>query len=197
MSYSKKTEDKVLWQAFKRGDETAFAELYKRYMGLLFSYGKKISGDEQAVEDGIQDLFIDLWQSRSRLGDVETARFYLFSSLRRKLIHTLRQDKLPADNLDHTEEWKLPVSPAHESALINAEIADFQTASLQDRLKQLPLRQYEVLMLYYYHGFSYTQISDMMSINEQSVRNLQHRGLQKLRQLITWAVVSLFLFNFL
>ncbi|RRB02243.1 RNA polymerase sigma factor [Larkinella rosea] len=182
MIYSVTTDDKTLWQAFKRGDETAFSLLYQRYVRVLFSYGKKITGDEQAVEDAVQDLFVDLWQSRSRLSDVESARFYLFRSLRRKIHRSIRPDQVLSERWETTDELLLPISHAAETEVINAELLQIQTADLQAKLKSLPLRQYEVLILYYYQDFTYPQIAMMLGINEQSVRNLLQRALLKLRQ---------------
>lgn len=181
MPFSETTDDKLLWQAFKQGDKGAFSLLYQRYIRVLFSYGKKISPDEQAVEDAIQDLFVDLWQSRGRLSDVESARFYLFRSLRRKIHTSIRPAQALSECWEITDEALLPVSPAQESELIHAEMIQLQTVDLQTRMKTLPLRQYEVLMLYYYQDFSYTQIASILAINEQSVRNLLQRALHKLR----------------
>lgn len=183
MPFSEVTDDKLLWQAFKQGDKSAFSLLYQRYVRILISYGKKISQDEQTVEDAVQDLFFDLWQSRSRLSDVESARFYLFRSLRRKIHKSIRPDQGLSDSWEITDEELLPISPAQETELINAEIAQWQTADLQAKIKSLPLRQYEVLVLYYYQDFSYEQIASILAINQQSVRNLLQRALQKLRQL--------------
>jgi RNA polymerase sigma factor (sigma-70 family) len=192
MSYSDATDDKILWQAFKRGDEAAFSRLYQRYVRVLFSYGKKISPDEQAIEDAVQDLFVDLWQTRSRLSDVESARFYLFRSLRRRIHKSIRPDQFSSESWETTDELLLPTSPAQETEVINAEVLQIQTADLQARMKSLPLRQYEVLMLYYYQDFSYAQIAAILSINEQSVRNLLQRALHKLRQVAFLSTILFF-----
>jgi RNA polymerase sigma factor (sigma-70 family) len=192
MSYSGSTDDKTVWRAFKQGDEAAFSVLYQRYVRVLFSYGKKLSRDEQAVEDAVQDLFVDLWQSRSRLGDVDEARFYLFRSLRRKIHKSIRPDQIASESWETTDELLLPTSPAQETEVINAEVLQIQTADLQARMKSLPLRQYEVLMLYYYQDFSYAQIAAILSINEQSVRNLLQRALHKLRQVAFLSTILFF-----
>jgi RNA polymerase sigma factor (sigma-70 family) len=158
--------------------------LYQRYVRVLFSYGKKIIPDEQAVEDAVQDLFVDLWQSRSRLGDVENLpAFIYFVRSAGKFINPIRPDQILSESWETTDELLLPTSPAQETEVINAEVLQIQTADLQARMKTLPLRQYEVLMLYYYQDFSYAQIAAILAINEQSVRNLLQRALHKLRQL--------------
>ncbi|WP_353719206.1 sigma-70 family RNA polymerase sigma factor [Dyadobacter sp. 676] len=182
------TDDRILWQRFRQGDEEAFTLLYQRYVRVLYSYGKKLIPEAAVVEDLVQDLFIDLWQSRTRLADAESPRFYLFRSLRRR-IHR-------AGNGHFNERWEQidedfhPVTLPKESEIIESEHFQKQKNELDSWLKSLPGRQYEVMMLRFYHDFSYSQISQMLTINEQSVRNLVQRAVCKLRQLTVSLVVS-------
>jgi RNA polymerase sigma factor (sigma-70 family) len=184
-------EDKLLWQAFLLGDELAFTALYQRHIKTLFSYGKKLLADDDAVEDLIQDLFIDLWQSRSRLSEVESPRFYLFRSLRRRIHKSLSPIQQRGQNWESVTEDTLPVSLPQEFLLIEEEGVQKQKNSLDFWLKSLPLRQHEVLILRYYQDFSYAEISEILTINEQSVRNLIQRGLLKLRQLSIHSILLL------
>ncbi|SDD49521.1 RNA polymerase sigma-70 factor, ECF subfamily [Dyadobacter soli] len=183
----------MLWQRFRQGDEEAFTLLYQRYVRVLYSYGKKLISDEAVIEDLVQDLFIDLWQSRTRLADAESPRFYLFRSLRRR-IHR-------AGNGRFNERWDLldedlhPIALPKESEIIEFEQTQKQKDDLDTWLKSLPGRQYEVMILRFYNDFSYSQISELLTINEQSVRNLVQRAVSKLRQLTISAVIyGLFLF---
>lgn len=187
-------EDKLLWTAFKQGDENAFTLLYQKYVRILFSYGKKLIVDEEAVEDLIQDLFIDLWQSRAKLADVESPKFYLFRSLRRR-IHKWQTSNLHKQSWDAADDRIHPVAPPKEYEIIEAESCQRQKDELNVWLKNLPVRQYEVLMLKFYQDFSYEEIAEILTINEQSVRNLVQRAVIKLRQLtISLLLLHLFLF---
>lgn len=183
----------MLWQRFRQGDEEAFTLLYQRYVRVLYSYGKKLIADEAVVEDLVQDLFIDLWQSRSRLADAESPRFYLFRSLRRR-IHKNCNGRFN-ERWDLIDEEFHPVALPKESEIIESEQTQKQKDELDAWLKSLPGRQYEVMMLRFYQDFSYSQISQILTINEQSVRNLVQRAVSKLRQLTISILTSgLFLF---
>lgn len=187
------TDDRILWQRFRQGDEEAFSLLYQRYVRVLYSYGKKLVSDEAVIEDLVQDLFIDLWQSRSRLADAESPRFYLFRSLRRR-IHKACNGHLN-QRWEQVDEDFLPVVLSKESEIIESEQFQQQKGELHAWLKSLPGRQYEVMMLRFYQDFSYAQISEMLTINEQSVRNLVQRAVSKLRQLtISMAIFGLLQF---
>jgi len=178
----------MLWQRFRQGDEEAFTLLYQRYVRVLYSYGKKLIADEAVVEDLVQDLFIDLWQSRSRLADAESPRFYLFRSLRRR-IHRACNGRFN-ERWDFVDEEFHPIALPKESEIIESEQTQKQKDELDAWLKSLPGRQYEVMMLRFYQDFSYSQISEILTINEQSVRNLVQRAVSRLRQLTISVVIS-------
>lgn len=177
------SEDKQLWSDLKKSDELAFAALYNKYVSVLYSYGKKIVNNDEIVEDAIQDLFIDLWQMREGLGDIETARFYLFRSLRRKIHRQYIQKNIPFQNVYDEDERNIPHTCSLEEEMIAGEIAQIETENVRDLLNKLPSRQSEAIMLHYYGNFSFIQIAEILSINEQSARNLIQRALNKLRQI--------------
>ena len=195
-SVSTVDDDKILWQAFKRGDEIAFTALYQRYVRVLYSYGKKLMVSDGTVEDLVQDLFIELWQTRTRLADVESPKFYLFRSLRRKIYKNVNHTMISGQNWEFTDEGVLPVALPKEFEIIEAENFQKQKEDLETWLKSLPPRQHEVLTLRYYQDFSYAEISEILSIHEQSVRNLAQRAVLKLRQLTIPALLTSLLLIF-
>ena len=62
--------DKEIWNAFKGGSLTAYKLIYEKHIDLLFNYGNKITQHKELVEDCMQDLFVDLWIKKSKLGVV-------------------------------------------------------------------------------------------------------------------------------
>ncbi|WP_025762190.1 RNA polymerase sigma factor [Dyadobacter tibetensis] len=185
-------EDQSLWISFKNGDSQAYAMLYQRYVRVLYAYGYKLLPDKAIIEDLIQDLFIDLWQSRTGLSDVVAPKFYLFRALRRRIYRIAKQDQ-QLYKIDLEDSDQLPISLPKEFYIVEEESTQRMEQDLARGLKNLPVRQYEVLILRYYQDLSYAEIAGILAINEQSVRNLIHRGLSKLRQLSISLIVLLFL----
>ncbi|MFC0184969.1 RNA polymerase sigma-70 factor, ECF subfamily [Pseudarcicella hirudinis] len=187
------TDDLSLWQAFKKGDEMAFTVLYQRYIRVLYAYGKKLLSDDELVEDTIQDLFTDLWRMRDKLGDARSVKFYLFRSLRRKIHKSLTPDYLFREDWENTDEKLLPTLPSFESVLTDSENSQWKTDQLENWLKSLPTRQYEALVLKYYQEFDYSEIGIILSINEQSARNLVQKALLSLRKIAIPLLILLLL----
>lgn len=180
--------DSDLWSSFRSGDETAFSMLYKSHIEILYRYGHKLTADTQLVEDSIQDMFIELWNSRKRLSDTDSIKYYLFRILRRKITqHPLNRNVagagVEADKVDALEHRFFSVSA--ESELINTESELGRSRMLGRALTQLPARQQEVVNLRYYHEFNHQQIADIMNISLQSVHNTLQKSMKGLRELLS------------
>ncbi|MBP1651527.1 MAG: polymerase, sigma-24 subunit, subfamily [Bacteroidetes bacterium] len=162
-SYQSFIAEEVLWNAFRQDDEQAFSEMYRRFSAVLYNYGYHLAGDAAQVQDAMQDLFADLWRTRS---------------LRRRL-HRL-SDAKAALALD----WSLQEESSAEDLRIMSEEDLLQQLRLQKAMRQLPVRQQEAIRLRFYDNFSWEEISGIMGVNEQSVRNLVQRAVVKLRELL-------------
>ena len=178
-------EDCQLWANFKANDREAFAELYRRYVKVLYNYGTKFTADSDRLEDTIQDLFTDLWRLRHNLSDTTSVKFYLFRALRRRLhkqisAETIYMERDLAENLDSI----FGTEPSHEQIKIGQETQESLKQNLQRALSTLPKRQYEALNLRFYENFEYPQIAEIMGVNEQSARNFIQKALQTLRAVI-------------
>ena len=80
-----------------------------------------------------------------------------------------------------------PVSAAGddvESRYIVLEKAQTEHLMLESLMCRLSPRQREALTLYYIEEKKYEDICSIMDMNYQSVRNLMHRGLTKLREMV-------------
>lgn len=195
--------DSDLWSSFRSGDETAFSMLYKSHIEILYRYGHKLTTDTQLVEDSIQDMFIELWNSRKRLSDTDSIKYYLFRILRRKITqHPLNRNVagagVEAEKVDALEHRFFSVSA--ESELIDYESEQGRSRMLGRALTQLPPRQQEVVNLRYYNEFNHQQIADIMNISLQSVHNTLQKSMKGLRTLLSGyseIILSALIFLFL
>lgn len=180
--------DSDLWRSFRSGDETAFSMLYKSHIELLYRYGHKLTIDTQLVEDSIQDMFIELWNSRQRLSETDNIKYYLFRVLRRKITqHPLNRNVagagVDAEQVNAFEHRFFSVSA--ESLLIDSEREQGRSRMLGRALTQLPPRQQEVVSLCYFHEFNHQQIAEIMNISLQSVHNTLQKSMKGLRELLS------------
>ena len=186
-----------LWTQLKNGDRNAFSKIYDLHFSALYNFGNKVCQDSALVEDAIHDLFADLWKYREKLSVANSVRAYLYSSLRRRII---KEDSKNGVSLRYDHRWEelnLTTS-SPEAKRIEQEVSDEQLQKLKAHLNNLSPRQYEAIILKFYDDLSYQEISIVMEMNEQSVRNLIQRGLEHLRQYAKLVITlfPLFLFSF-
>ncbi|GAA4496217.1 sigma-70 family RNA polymerase sigma factor [Hymenobacter ginsengisoli] len=179
------TPDDSLWNDFRAGDERAFEQLFRQHFRPLYAYGLRLTSDEEAAKDGIQNLFQRLWHRRTRLGAVEAAalRPYLFKALRRQLANAARDEaRRTGWHTGYAAELAAEFSYSPEDFLIAQELSASQREHLLEALGQLTNRQREVIYLKFFDGFAYERIADIMGLNAQSARNLIYQSLKLLKQ---------------
>lgn len=191
---TKTSEDLLLWKELCRGNENVVKEVYEKYVQILFNYGSRFTNDEGIVMDGIQEVFIDIYNNRKSLGKTNNIKFYLFKALKRKIIRLLNKNK----RYSFIEETELPFFTTFtvEEQLILDEQENEIKNILHKAISGLPPRQKELLFLRYVEGMEYDQICVLMEMNYQSVRNLMSRTIAKLKKILPESVlVSTLLIN--
>ena len=79
-------DEASLLARFLKGDDTAFALIYRKYANPLLSYGMGLGFDRETLKDAIHDVFCKLYANKSFLGNIKSLKSYLFKSLLNKLI---------------------------------------------------------------------------------------------------------------
>lgn len=172
----------TLLTSFQSGNMAAFSQIYDLHINLLFNYGLKLTVDKELLKDCIHDVFVKLYIKRSELGVIDNLKSYLLISLRNKLCDELRRRMYMSDVA--VEELNAASSVNIEDDYLEEEKQKKDFLLVRNLLEQLSPRQRKALTLYYIEERKYEDICAIMNMNYQSVRNLMHRGLTKLRSLV-------------
>jgi len=172
--------DTALWDAFRQGNRDALDRMYQAQIRSLYSYGFKLVQNRDLVEDCIQDMFVELWEKRDRLGPTDCIRFYLFKVLRRTLYRRQSQEKNQSIH-PFSLENVLSEEP-FEFRLILEQTTSRATHSLQKALDLLSSRQREVIFLRFYDELSFEEIAATMEIDVKSVYKLTYKALDSLKK---------------
>lgn len=177
MEKNSNLNDMIYWKDMVSGDETAFSFLFKKYYSSLYNFGKLYTSDSSLISDSIQDLFMDLWEKRKNLGSVHKVKSYLYGGFRNKLFQRFKKrikksvfKNTPDNNLD------FGMSLSIEDKIIKTENNNEKVKKVKNIINLLPPKQKEVIYLKYYKGFDNQQISEVLEINYQSVKNHLYRS---------------------
>jgi len=174
-------DSKIQWSLFLSGNDKAYSWLYKTYIQILYSYGTRFTSDDELIKDCIQEVFISLWKSRSKLPLPDNIKVYLMISLKNCLIRHLYKSEL-FRNYDSKEIITFSIlEPTVEEEYIDNE--DF--FHLQQKVKKilaiLTPRQQEIIYYRFIQELSFEEICSLMDLNYQSAQNLIQRSLKKIR----------------
>ena len=191
-----KEQEQTLWKDMISGNKKSFEDLYNQYFQALINYGFRITKNENLIEDAVQELFISIWNNRTNLSEVNEVKFYLFRSLKNRILRQLEKDIFDkSEDVDVYLDYLISIS--EEQKKIDSEQFDANLDTLQRAIAHLPIRQQEVINLKYYHDFTLEEIAKLMDVNKQSVSNLLFRSYAILRKLLKNLTILIFFLKYI
>jgi RNA polymerase sigma-70 factor (ECF subfamily) len=170
----------VLLAEAKRGDEHAFACLWRDVNSSLVRYLRVVSADD--ADDIAADTWISVVRSLSRFeGDEEAWRCWVFAIARRRAIdHGRRRSRRP-------EYAALDADAGYDA--VGGDVADEALQNLGTRealrlVASLPPAQAEMLMLRVVAGLDVEAVARIVGKSPGAVRVAVHRSLKSLAQLL-------------
>lgn len=161
-----------------RSDRQAFNELFRSFYPGMVHFAMRYLKDKTVSKDIVQDCFISLWQTRSRIDASRSLKNYLFTMVRNKALNAIR-DRSSVD-VDHDL-----ASDGKADNVVNAIHDEDDGSSLEELMKswinELPDRQKEALSLSRFEGFDHEEIAVVMDVSPKTVNNHIVAALRTLR----------------
>ncbi|MEM9795269.1 MAG: sigma-70 family RNA polymerase sigma factor [Pseudomonadota bacterium] len=175
---SEAREEAAWLVAAQDGDGRAAAALVDRLGPKLLAFALRMTGgDRPAAEDIVQEAFLRLWSRTKRWDPDGPARL---STWMGRVVANLAIDRARLAKRESGGEPELdPIDPAPS---VEDRLA--VGGSLEAALDALPDRQRQAVLLRLVHGYSNTEIAEMMGCGVEAVESLTARGKRRLSQLL-------------
>lgn len=169
-------DDVVLLEAVRSGDADAFSGIIQKYQMRVTRYLYRMTGDWETAKDLAQDTFIQAYKSiiKSKINSSFQAWLYRVATNNSHQFFRKSKSKR-ATSLEATagEEY-LATKDSTNSVIENLIIKE--TLLLVDKDKRI------CLLLHFWEGFKYREISEIIGISEEAVRKRVARGCQEFRK---------------
>jgi RNA polymerase sigma-70 factor (ECF subfamily) len=175
-------EDAALARRAKEGDGQAFAELYDRYFEPVHRYIYYRVRDEQEAEDVTSEVFLRALRAMPRYEPRQPFLAWLYRIGRNAVIDRARAVR---PRVSFEDALSHPDAPAHVVDPDDSVLATDRRARLRAALCHLTPEQQEVVVLRFIEGLSAEETGAIMGKRAGTVRGLQFRALQSLRDHIT------------
>lgn len=149
------------------GRKSAFEQLYYRYSNRVFNVSFFLLKDTGWSEDVVQEVFVKLWENRSRLQCNQNLWTYLYVLTKRHALNKLRSVK----RFNACFERMSTQLPEPENSLHDAVVAKELTENIKKMLGSLPVQQRTAFSLSRLEGFSHREIAEQLNISPNTVKN--------------------------
>lgn len=161
----------------RAGDVTALEEAFRTYYSGMCSFVHAQVGSPEVAEDLVQDVFLRVWQSRTRLEVTGSLRALLYRSAHNAALNYLKHRNVESRWLHAaTTSQSQPNSVAADPASVS-ELNDAIDSAVAD----LPERCRLIFMMSRQQGLSYPEIANALGLSIKTVETQMGRALKALR----------------
>lgn len=166
-----------LVQRCRRGDETAWRELYRREGPAVARFVRRLLGPGEAADDAIQQVFVELFRSLPQYRGEASLRTWLYRIAAhvasRRLRGERRRERYAAAFEDEPGGAVAAVSPERRVA------AREELARIAEAVDRLPLKQRLVWVLCEVEELSMDEAAAALGVSGGTVRSRLHHARRK------------------
>jgi RNA polymerase sigma-70 factor (ECF subfamily) len=178
--------DVLVMERIRDGDQEAVILLVERFQHELVGFFYHLSWDQLVAEELAQDVFVNVYRSRSRYQATAKVRTYLYRIAHNLWIDYLRRQRrhLSLDAELGEQSMRLINVLKAPDAIDDQERAGRDRIirqRVQEALGNLPEGQREVFVLANNHGMKYQDIAAVLAIPEGTVKSRMHNAVRAMR----------------
>ncbi|MFD8951263.1 RNA polymerase sigma factor [Streptomyces xanthophaeus] len=158
----------------------AFEE-FLEHRGFLRNYLRRRSVNESMIEDVLTEVAMRYTERRPER-DIDKPRAYLTMSARHAL-NDFYRTRIRQSEVLIGDDWELLPEPVSERSAEDTVVQNQLHEELLLKVKSLPVRQRETILLIYVQGLSNTEAAEELGVKVEVLRRTHLRALDKLREL--------------
>jgi len=169
--------DDVLLRRSAKGDEDAFAEIYRRYQAPLYRFALRMTGSAWAAEEVVQEIFMTLVREPKKYDPQRGALgAFLYGIARNRVLKQIERAprELSLENTENSPKAQAyatdPVTPAHWAELRE------RREQVRSAVLELPVEFRETIVLCELEEMSYQEAARALECPVGTIRSRLHRG---------------------
>ena len=156
-------------------EKDRFTLLYEQYRHLMFYIADEILKDEHLSEDAVQEAFLRIAKNFYKITDIfcpQTRNFVVIIT-RNVAITMLKNENHHIDLDEYIENEE------------SDHIFDFISEKILTRcIMDLPVAYRDILYLYHIYGYSFNEISSLLSVNVETAKKRAQRSRLMLKNML-------------
>ena len=174
-------DGELLRRYAQAGDQAAFAEIGRRYAGLVYATCLRETGERTLAEDAAQDVFLLLCRKAGALQRSESIAGWLYTASRYVCKNRMKQERRRRMNEAQAAE-SLEAIKAIEDAEKDANASwERVEPHLHDALDRLKGEDREAVLLRFVAEQSFSEVGRRLGLSENTARMRVNRAVEKIR----------------
>lgn len=169
----------TLWKKVCVNDDTkAFESLYYTLFNKLIKFCIYYTGNREAAEEIVSEIFVKSWNNRKTLVDVEYPETYLFVAVKNQsLKYNKKYSSIHLVEIESSKEVLL-IDHADPSRIMERKELHHR---LDQAIETLPMQARMVFRLIKENGLRYKEVAEILEISPRTVQTQLFRAIAKLR----------------
>ena len=159
--------------------------LYGRHHIRVFRFGLRLMRNEQAAEDLISEVFLDVWRQAGKFEGRSTVSTWLLGITRFKALSAMRRRK----DAELDDEMAAAIADTSDDPEVTAQKKNTGEA-LRACLASLSPEHREIIDLVYYHEKSVEEVAEIVGIPGNTVKTRLFYARKKLASLLQAAGIE-------
>ena len=164
----------------QEGSHEAFRDLVELHMRRVYDLAYGFVNDHDDAEDIAQEVFVKVYHSIKDFRQESGFSTWVYRIAANTSLDRVKQRKRAVARLVPMDESQLGAVAA-DPGMDHIDTS----AHIERALHELPTLQRAVVILRHMEGFSTKQVSGMLKCSEGTVKTHLHRGLKKMRKLLS------------
>jgi RNA polymerase sigma-70 factor (ECF subfamily) len=152
-----------------------FTLVFNSFKKRLYNYVLKMTEDVMLAEDIVQDIFLKLYQNLDNIRSKDNINYWLFTTTRNEVYTYFRRKRIRTDEFNVEDIDEIEKREVKEIVM--------------KELKNLPVEQKEVFILREYSGLKYSEIGNVLNIDERLVKSRLNKARDKLINKVSKLIV--------
>lgn len=168
-----------------QGDRRGFEELYDRFSGVLFSTAYRVLNNQEATEDVVQDVFVQIWE-KAPLYDPTRGKpmTWAITLTRNKAIDRLRSAQRRSRLQDELLQESQTAEQFDDRSSFDAASTSDTNKLVHGAIQKLSKDQREAIELAFFSSLTQLEIAERLKLPLGTIKARIRRGMMRLRDLL-------------
>jgi RNA polymerase sigma-70 factor (ECF subfamily) len=168
-----------------QGDRQSFEQLYERFSGVLFSTAYRVLNNQEAAEDVLQDVFIQIWEKAPLYDPLRGKPLtWAVTLTRNKAIDRLRSVQRRSRLHDDVEKQAATFEQFDDRSSLDAVNGVERAQMIRAAIAKLSKEQRQAIELAFFSGLTQTEIAERLGEPLGTIKARIRRGMMRLREVI-------------